>query len=63
MTKKACSRGMGSVVGLKTRDAVARRHTVSKVSTSRQVTKIARISAGTLLDTGNLVLRGCPSPC
>ena len=59
--KRACSRGMGSVVGLKIRDAVARRHTVSKASTSMQVMTTATISVGTLLGMVNLVLLGCPS--
>ena len=59
MMKTVCSHGMDSVVGLKMREAVARRHTVSKVSTSRQVMKIE--SAGNLLGMGNLVLLGCPS--
>ena len=59
--KRACSRGMDSVVGPKMRDAVARHHTVSKASTSMQVMIIARTSVGTLLEMVNLVLLGRPS--
>lgn len=59
--KRAYSHGTGLVVGPKIKDAVARRHTVSKASTSIQVMIIARISVGTLLEMVNLVLLGCPS--